>query len=302
MKYAVAIDIGGTNTRVALIDETYRIISRVQFPTDADNPEAVLNRIAETIEQTDVEIQGIGMSCPGPLDIPHQKVLNPPNLHGRWHGLAITEPLQKRFNVPVYLENDANLAALAEAVIGEGKEYSVVQYITVSTGIGAGLVINRNIFDGAHGFANEVANTCMINNGPQHGDLIPGGIEAICSGTAIEKRARVKGMSPRHAGDVNDLAKAGNKDAQEIMNDAVTYLANYIAGVQAYIDPEIIILGGSVAIKIEGFVEQVKQQVFNKVYPCVRPYVNIRTTTLNEDSGLLGAACLVFEKGEHTCQ
>lgn len=294
MKYAIAIDIGGTNTRVALIDEKYNIEERVQFSTDAENPNTTLFKIKEAILNFDKDIVGVGMSCPGPLDLIEGKILTTPNLHGKWHGLCVTKELENLIHKPVYLENDANLAALAEAVIGEGKDYNIVQYLTVSTGLGAGLVINKKIFQGAHGFANEVANTCMENNGPSHGSIYPGGIEALSSGTAIEQRALKAGLNVKHAGEVNDLANAGNEEAKLIMDEAKLYLANFIAGIQAYIDPEIVILGGSVALKIPGFVEEVEELVKTKVYPVVVPYIKVRKSTLNEDSGLLGAACLAF--------
>lgn len=294
MKYAVAIDIGGTNTRVALIDEEYKIEERAQFNTDADNPDVTLFKIKQAIDSFDKEIVGVGMSCPGPLDLIEGKILTTPNLHGKWHGLCITKELEKLIHKPVYLENDANLAALAEAIIGEGKDYNIVQYLTVSTGLGAGLVINKKVFQGAHGFANEVANVCLWNNGPSHGSIYPGGVEAICSGTAIEQRAEKTGLIVAHAGEVNDLALKGNLEAQKIMDDAKLYLANFIAGIQAFIDPEIVILGGSVALKIPGFVEEVEALVKTKVYPVVEPLVKVRRSTLNEDSGLLGAACLAF--------
>ena len=172
----------------------------------------------------------------------------------------------------------------------------IVQYLTVSTGLGAGLVINKEVFQGAHGFANEVANTCLWNNGPSHGSIFPGGFEAICSGTAIEQRAKKAGLVVSHAGEVYDLALQGNKKAKEIMEDAKVYLANYIAGLQAFVDPEIIILGGSVALKTPGFVEEVEKLVKEKVYSVMIPFVKVRTPTLSEDSGLLGAACLAFSK------
>lgn len=296
MKYAIAIDIGGTNTRVALINDKYEILERVQFVTDVDHPEITLGQIKETIEKFDKDIVGVGMSCPGPLDLIEGKILTTPNLHGKWQGLCVTKELEKLINKPVYLENDANLAALAEAVIGEGKDYNIVQFLTVSTGLGAGLVIDKKIFQGAHGFANEVANVCMKHNGPQHGSIYPGGIEAISSGTAIEQRSMKAGFQVDHAGEVNDLALAGNPEAKEIMSEAKLYLANFIAGIQAYIDPEIVILGGSVALKIPGFVEEVEALVKSKVYPVVSPYVKVRKSTLSEDSGLLGSACLVFTK------
>lgn len=294
MKYAIAIDVGGTNTRVALVNENYLIEERIQFSTDAHNPKPTLEKIKEAIDNFQKDIVGVGMSCPGPLDLIEGKILTTPNLHGKWHGLYVTKELEKLIHKPVYLENDANLAALAEAVIGEGKDYNIVQYLTVSTGLGAGLVINKKIFQGAHGFANEVANTCLWNNGPSHGSIYPGGIEALSSGTAIEQRAKKSGLVVAHAGDVNDLALQGNKDAKLIMDEAKLYLANFIAGIQAFIDPEIVILGGSVALKTPGFVEEVEELVKTKVYEVVSPYVKVRKSTLSEDSGLLGAACLAF--------
>ena len=298
MKYSVAIDIGGTNTRVALADEELNIIERKQFATDSENPDVTLGKIAEVIKSFDCDIVGAGMSCPGPLDLINGKILTPPNLKGQWHNLKVAEELSKLINKPVYLENDANLAGLAEAVVGEGKDYNYVQFFTVSTGLGAGFVINKEIYHGAHGFANEVANCVMMKDGPSNGSIIPGGIEAISSGTAITSRAVKAGLDVKHAGEVNDLAKAGNEVAKQIMDDAKEYLANFIGVVYGYADPEIVILGGSVALKIDGFVEEVEALAKERVYEIMKPYVKVRKSTLNEDSGLIGAAYLAFSKAE----
>lgn len=298
MKYSVAIDIGGTNTRVALADKELNIIERKQFATDSENPDVTLGKIAEVIKSFDCDIVGAGMSCPGPLDLINGKILTPPNLKGQWHNLKVAEELSKLINKPVYLENDANLAGLAEAVVGEGKDYNYVQFFTVSTGLGAGFVINKEIYHGAHGFGNEVANCVMMKDGPSHGSIIPGGIEAISSGTAIASRAVKAGLDVKHAGEVNDLAKAGNEVAKQIMDDAKEYLANFIGVVYGYADPEIVILGGSVALKIDGFVEEVEALAKERVYEIMKPYVKVRKSTLNEDSGLIGAAYLAFSKAE----
>ena len=298
MKYSVAIDIGGTNTRVALADEELNIIERKQFATDSENPDVTLGKIAEVIKSFDCDIVGAGMSWPGSLDLINGKILTPPNLKGQWHNLKVAEELSKLINKPVYLENDANLAGLAEAVVGEGKDYNYVQFFTVSTGLGAGFVINKEIYHGAHGFGNEVANCVMMKDGPSHGSIIPGGIEAISSGTAITSRAVKAGLDVKHAGEVNDLAKAGNEVAKQIMDDAKEYLANFIGVVYGYADPEIVILGGSVALKIDGFVEEVEALAKERVYEIMKPYVKVRKSTLNEDSGLIGAAYLAFSKTE----
>lgn len=292
--YTAGIDIGGTNTRIALIDEAYEIIERIQFPTDVNNPQATLQKIQEAVQGFSVAIAGVGLSCPGPLDLKQGIILDTPNLKGGWHGLAVSKELSARLKVPVFLENDANLACLAEAVLGQGKDYSYVQFLTISTGLGSGLVIDKKIYQGAHGYAHEIANIPLWRNGPCHGSIYPGGVEAICSGTAITTRAVNAGLDVQHAGDVYSLACSQNQTAIDIMEDAKEYLANTIAIIYAFVDPEIVILGGSVAIKIPGFVEDVEQRVKTKVYPNIRPLVKVVKTNLSEDSGLLGAACLAF--------
>lgn len=292
--YTAGIDIGGTNTRIALIDEAYEIIQRIQFPTDVNNPHATLQKIQETVQSFSVAIAGVGLSCPGPLDLKQGIILDTPNLKGGWHGLAVSKELSARLKVPVFLENDANLACLAEAVLGQGKDYSYVQFLTISTGLGSGLVIDKKIYQGAHGFAHEIANIPLWRNGPSHGSIYPGGVEAICSGTAITTRAKKAGLDVEHAGDVYSLACSQNQTAIDIMEDAKEYLANTIAIIYAFVDSEIVILGGSVAIKIPGFVEDVEQRVKTKVYPNIQPLVKVVKTNLSEDSGLLGAACLAF--------
>ncbi|WP_289220101.1 ROK family protein [Ileibacterium valens] len=296
MKYAIGVDIGGTNTRVALIDEDFNLAKRVQFATDPKDPEGTLQKVASTIASFGKEIEGIGVSAPGPLDLINGYILASPNLDEEWWTYPIPEKLKELTGANAYLENDANLAALAEAVVGEGKDKRFVQFLTVSTGLGSGQIKDREIYIGAHGFANEVANCIMWQDGPSHGRIIPGGIEALSSGTAITTRARNAGLDVAHAGEVNDLAEDGNEVAVQIMDEAKEYLANFIAMLYAVTDPEICILGGSVAMKINDFVEDVEKRVKAKVMDPVKPYVDIRRSTLNEDSGLLGAGYLAFSK------
>ncbi|MFV0255241.1 MAG: ROK family protein [Erysipelotrichaceae bacterium] len=296
MKYSVGIDIGGTNTRIAIIDDNYQIIERVQFSTNTQDVYATLNTIKEKLAKFDYPYVAVGLSAPGPLDLINGVILEAPNLGENWWNFSISAELSNLLNRPVYLDNDANLAALAEAVVGEGKDYNHVQFLTISTGLGSGLVIDKNIYLGAHGFAHEIANICLWRNGPQHGNLFPGGIEAICSGSAITNRAQKANLLVNHAGDVNDLALMKNPIALEIMSDAKEYLANAIAIIYAFIDPDIVILGGSVALKIPNFVSEVELLVKKRVFNCIKPYINIRKSTLNEDSGLIGAAILAFQK------
>lgn len=298
MKYAVGIDIGGTNTRVALVDENLNLEERIQFRTNPSDPHETFEKIAETIKDFNKDIVGVGVSCPGPLDLKAGCILSTPNLGEEWWALPIPQMITEATGLPAYLENDANLAALAEAVAGEGKDKRYVQYLTISTGVGSGQIIDKKIYGGAHGFAHEIANCILWKNGPHHGSLKEGAVEAICSGTAITDRAQKAGLDVAHAGEVNDLAVAGNETAMEIMDDAKEYLANMIATLIAVTDPEIVILGGSVAVKIDGFAKDVEDRVKEKVHPPVVPFVDVRTTTLSEDSGLLGAAYLAFSNAE----
>lgn len=295
MKYAIGIDIGGTNTRVALIDEIGAVSQRTQFPTNVQNPLETMNEIVSCITKMEVDLVGIGVSCPGPLDLVNQKVLNPPNLPG-WENFELSKELSKLTNLPVTLENDANLAAFAESTIGGGKGHSHVQFLTISTGVGSGLVIDGKIQIGAHGFAHEIANMILWNQGPQMNALQPGAIEGICSGTAITFRAQQAGLVVSHAGEVNDLAKQGNEIAASIMEDVYTYLSNGIATIFAIIDPSIIILGGSVALKIDGFCEEIERRVKAKVYPNLAQYVRIVKSEMGEDAGLIGAGHLAMSK------
>lgn len=266
MKYAVGIDVGGTNTRVALINEKYEIKERVQFGSDPKNPIKTLNQINDVIKGFGEKIEGIGISCPGPLDLINGIILTPPNLAG-----------------------------LAETVIGAGKGKKIVEFLTISTGVGAGLCIDGQIYRGAKGFAQEVANCILWKNGPSQGDLKKGSIESIASGTAITKRANDAGLEAAHAGEVYQLAQEGNETAAMIMEDAYEYLSSFIATLYGVLDPALFVLSGSVALKIPGFIEEIEKRAKEKVYDALKSNVKIVPAALGEDCGLIGAACLAFD-------
>lgn len=294
MKYAVGIDVGGTNTRVALINENYQVLERIQFSTDDKNPEKTLQEIKSVIDGFGHLVEGIGISCPGPLDLIKGEILTPPNLSG-WHYFPLTDRLQEITGVKVQLENDANLACLAEAMIGAGKGKDYVQFLTISTGVGAGFCVNGNIFRGSKGFAQEVANSILWKDGPSQGELKKGSIESIASGTAITKRANEAGIQAAHAGGVYQKAQDGDVKAQEIMENAYEYLSSFLGILYGVLDPDIFVLGGSVALKIPGFIEEIEERVKEKVYDTLKDNIHIVPAMLGEDCGLIGAACLVFQ-------
>ena len=288
----LAVDIGGTYTRVSFVNDKLEIIKKAKYLTNPDFPMAMVDKLYEyIIEQKDVVACCI--SCPGPLDLIAGKVLNPPNLLG-FHNFDIVQSVQEKLKIPVFLNNDANLAALAEATIGLGKDFEYVQYLTISTGVGAGLVINKKIIVGAHGLANEVANSIMWKDGPKHGNIVKGGIEAISSGTAIINRAKNKGIIIKNISELVEIAKRGNLEAKQIMEDAYTYLANFIGIIYAYIDPNIVIIGGGVALNTENFLEEIVVRVKNIVDENLVEKINIKLSTIGDDNGILGAAIYAF--------
>ncbi len=293
MKYAAGIDVGGTNTRVALINEKYEIIKREQFSTNKEKPEETLMKIRDIIQEFGYPIEGIGISCPGPLDLINGTILTPPNLPG-WHHFQLTASLEEITGTKVYLENDANLACLAEAVTGAGKGKEYVQFLTISTGVGAGFCVGGKIFRGSRGFAQEVANSILWKNGPSQGDLKKGSIESIASGTAIVKRAADMGIQAQHAGEVYEKGKEGDQKAQEIMEDVYEYLSSFLGILYGVLDPDLFVLGGSVALKIPGFIKEIEKRTKEKVYAALEGNVHVVPAVLGEDSGLIGAACLAF--------
>lgn len=293
MEYVISIDIGGTNTRVALVDNNYQVIKKVSFSSDSNSPTRTLEAIANTIRGFKKNIVGIGLSCPGPLDLVHGTVLTPPNLPG-WHGFKIVEELEELTKLKVTLENDANLAGLAENVCGSAKSCSRVQYMTISTGLGGGFIIDEEIYQGAHGFAQEIANVIVYPKGPKIGDLMEGSLESIASGTAITERARRHNLEVEHAGEVKNLADKGNFQARFIIDDAIEYLSNAIAMSYAFLDPDIVVLGGSVALKLDGFVEEVEKRVKEKTFSVLVPHVKIVKASLGDDSGIIGGGILAW--------
>jgi glucokinase len=297
-KYVAAVDIGGTNTRVACLDESLNIIHRQSFSTDAQNPEEAVRKIVDAIAQLPFPVQAIGVGSPGPINLKEGILLSPPNLPGWWN-FALKEEIEKASGMPCFVEGDANLAGLSESVMGNGKDHSICVFMTISTGIGGGLIIDKKVFQGAHGSATELANSIVWSMGPHHGSLKEGAIEAISSGTAIVNRARILGYDVEHAGQVADLAKTGDIACAEIIEDAMEYLANLIAIIYGIIDPDIVVLGGSVALKIEGFIENIEKRVKNKVYPHLSGFVNLVPAKLGDDSGLVGAGYLALSNIEN---
>lgn len=191
----IGVDLGGTQVRAALVQDG-KLLSRVGYLTqDEDGFEAVMGRIQEAIrqaaEQAGVSLErviGIGIGAPGPLDSRTGILFAPPNLKG-WRNVPLRQILYDTFSLPVYLGNDANLAGLGEHVYGAGRGVPDMIYVTVSTGIGGGVIIGGRVLEGVSGTAGEIGHMTIDIHGPRCNCGNTGCLEVLASGTAIARSA-----------------------------------------------------------------------------------------------------------------
>lgn len=283
-KARIGIDLGGTNTRIAVVSTDGRVEKQYKLKTQPDLELAtLLNQIALAVERFGLEydLTHVGIVAPGPLDLKRGAFLTPPNLPN-WHHQAIVEPLRTLLRLPVTLENDANAAALAEAKFGAGRHVDSVFYVTVSTGIGGGFVHKQNLISGAHGSAGEVGNMIIRKDGPTHPTLNVGALETHASGTALQKRAQHKGMTD------SMTLLSDETERNTFVDDLATGLANIIHTV----DPDVIVLGGGVTASAPLYWSQLQDAVAMRVYPHLRGATPLVLQQLYGDAGVIGAAFL----------
>jgi glucokinase len=294
MTLRVGVDLGGTNIRAALLDEKGTILREVREKTEAHlGPVRIIAKLISVVERVKGEekVRGIGIGCPGPLDAKTGIILSPPNLPG-WDMIPLASMVEEHFQLPVKVDNDANVAAVAEAILGAGSGCESVYYLTVSTGVGGGFVINGKVFQGANGYAGEVGNMIVVPNGIKHPALNAGALETLASGTAMGVAGKAKGI---HGGAeaVFREAKALNKVAQTIVDEALEYLAIAIANLTHAINPEVFVVGGGVMNSEEQVLLPLRGKVKEYVYPGLKESVNIIPAKLGSNSGVIGAGFII---------
>jgi len=315
----IGVDIGGTSTRAARFSGDNHIPEmKTKIPTQASKGvEAVLQRIEMAIREVAgdqlQQIAGVGMALPGPLD-PHTGVLiNAPNLPG-WENLPLQRMTAERIGRPVFIGNDANLAALGEWKFGAGRGHDDVLYLTVSTGIGGGVIAGGRMLVGARGMAAEVGHILAIPDGPLCGCGQRGHLEAVASGTAIARLARAKlkagdGSDSKiwelASGDLESVtaavvgaaAVAGDEFAQRLIVEAGTFIGRTLASLLHAFNPSIVIFGGGVSmlgdVILDPVRSAVRQNAMSDAYWRSCPIV---LAALGDDAGLVGAGALAMEE------
>ncbi|MDQ0232727.1 ROK family protein [Metabacillus malikii] len=294
--YTIGIDLGGTNLRIGLFNEQGEVVEEYSRPTESEKgPEYVINNMAEIINALKDEhtIHAVGIGSPGPLNPYEGVIIEPPNLKG-WINVPLVNMLEKKTGLPVKLDNDANAAALAEAILGAGSGASSVFYVTVSTGIGGGYVLNGKLVSGAQGSCGEIGNM-IVNPNPdayQGPGLNKGALEGLASGTAIGRIGNERLGITNGAQGVFELASQGDKAAQEILDEAINYLAIGLANIVHTVNPEVFVIGGGVMKSKELILEPLYEKTKQYLYPSLRDSLIIKPAKLDQKAGLIGAGLL----------
>jgi len=313
--YIVGVDVGGTKIAAGLVNREAQVVARTVLPTPGDDDvnivlDQIYQSIDETLNKSSVDrrdIVGIGVVTPGPLDPQTGVLFHAPNIPAL-KNVPILKLVQTRFGLPTVVDNDANAAGLAEALVGAGAGYRYVLYVTVSTGIGTGVVIDQEIYHGRHGAAGEGGHVTIDYNGPLCACGRRGCIEAYASGTALTRRTleRLKTTpAPSKivelvAGDVSQVtpvvvsqaARQGDELALELVHEIGKYLGIWLGGMINLLDPDIIIIGGGLSSIGDLLFTVIRETV---PHYTLNPFVgNIRIVPaqLLNNVGILGAAAL----------
>lgn len=283
MKSIIGVDIGGTTIKAGVVSKS-KVIKKTKLKTEDNKGKAiVINNIISSIERLmDKNVAAICIGCPGPLNYKTGLIGKTPNLP--LGGVNLKKIIKKKFKKKVYIDNDANCFALAEAVLGAGKKYKNVVGLTIGTGLGSGLVINKKVYHGKC-FATEIGHMTINFNGPKSRCGNDGCLESYVSIRgilSIAKRLNVKSVE-----ELSNLASLGNKRALAVWKETGSYLGIGIANVINILNPEIIIIGGQIAKAWPYFNKKMKEIVKKRaLFSC-----KIVKSEL-KDAGILGAALL----------
>jgi glucokinase len=312
MSTFIAVDIGGTHIRAASYEsDNITPLTHKRTRSHAKEP-GTYDRLVQVIESAWPAIgsvKAIGMASPGPLDPLTGVVLATPNIP-EWVNFPVTEKLSAHFGVPAYLDNDANLAALGEWKFGAGRGHHDVLYLTISTGIGGGVVIADRLLHGHHGLAAELGHVVVLAGGPICSCGFAGHLEALAAGPAITRYVReqmeagaqseLSSVEALSAYEVAEAARRGDALARRAYERAGEYLGIGVASFLHAFDPSIVIFGGGVSrsgpLLFEPFEASLRAHVFNPHY---LENLVITTAALGDDAGLLGALALAQMKQSH---
>ena len=309
----IGIDVGGTGIKAGIVDEEGNILSKCSCPTDKDRGhEAVIHDMAQVslkaLEESGhslEEVHSVGIGIPGIQDPRTGRIPFCTNL--AWHDVPLVELIQKEIDKPVFVNNDATVAGLAEAVAGVSKGTKNSVFVTLGTGTGGGVIIDGKVFTGPHGIATEIGHMVTVVGGEMCTCGHRGCWERYSSASAIIREGRrFAGANPEsplaksvggdlakiEARTVIDLAKAGDPDCVKLFDEYCYHLAVGLANLINLYDPEVIALGGGVSKAGDFLLDKVRALMPELVFFRTMPYARIELARLGNDAGIIGAAML----------
>ena len=306
---AIGVDVGGTKTEALRVSDTGEVEARSRLPTPARDQAATLETIGQAIEDvlTD-DVAAVGIGAAGLVDEPTGVLLSAPNI--AWRNVPLRERIERRFERPVTVDNDATAAAWAEHLLGAGRGFRHLLFVGVGTGIGGGIVIDGRLIRGAHGLAGEIGHIIVEPRGPVCGCGNQGCWEQVAGGHAIARAgasavledpgsaiAKLAQGDPAHAtGEVVARAAAdGDPAAVAIIAQVGHRLGEGIAGLVNVLDPEAVVVGGGVSELGAPLLDPIRERFLQAVeFADVRPEVPIVAAALGNDAGAIGAAMLAL--------
>ncbi|MEP0826914.1 MAG: ROK family protein [bacterium] len=313
--YYAGIDIGATNIKYGLFDSTGKIIFRDQKPALVEKGATPLLHLVTNIGENlllhaaeeEMNIRWLGVGSPGIINNVTGEVAGAcPNIPG-WVGIKIGAHLKEHLNLPVFVDNDANAMALAELRFGAGKRFSSAVCITVGTGIGGGIIIDKNLWRGSNFSAGEIGHIVVKYDGKECRCGNRGCLEAYCASQAIIDRTKEKmknGMTPIFeevlSGDIQNLnikrlfmaARKGDELALEVIEETGEILGAGLSGIVNSLNPEAIIFGGGIVDGGAGFVEATGAAIRKRAFPMAADNLRILKAELGNDAGFIGAGLL----------
>jgi glucokinase len=303
---AIGVDVGGTKIAAAVVTPEGKILNEVRYPTQAVPPNRLIETIAAVITEVKdgFEVGGVCLAVPGLILAAENKVIFSPNLH-EIENIRLDEEIGRRTGLYITVENDANAAAWGEFRYGAGKDVEHQVFITLGTGVGGGVITHGVLLRGADGAGGELGHVTIESAGPRCGCGNHGCLEALASGTAIQRRAReVASEQPYSAlgrlaierkvlgEDVTRLAQEGDEAALQVLQETGRWLGIGLAGFVNTFNTEVIAVGGGAARAGELILGPARKEVQLRAQSPSRDTVEIKEATLGPESGALGAAAL----------
>jgi glucokinase len=310
--YTIAVDLGGTQIRAARFSEAHEIEKRVALETRAQEGfEPVFGRVIDAARQVwptheQASVEAVGLGVPGPINFRQGLLRFAPNLPG-WHNVPLRQMLRDALDVPAFVGNDADVAALAEHRFGAGRGVSDMIYLTISTGIGGGMIVDNRLFTGGNGLGGEVGHMAIDPRGPQCSCGNIGCVEVMASGTAIARHARERlsageasilrdwvgeDLSRVTAKEVGRAAEEGDALAVAIYRDAGVYIGSALISLMYLLNPSLFVLGGSVTLAGDLLFGPIRETIEQRAPQAYREQTRVVRAALGGDVGLWGALAL----------